>query len=88
MVKTQHHLFACRRLAQLTDQLGYLTETTLRKLAGVKSHNPIMWHWRQSEQATLCLTLKAYPGSGGQEQGRMLFLSTRPDATCFEWLSG
>ena len=25
----------CRQLAQLTNQLGYLTETTLRKLAGM-----------------------------------------------------
>jgi hypothetical protein len=25
----------CRQLAQLTNQLGYLTETTLRKLAGL-----------------------------------------------------
>lgn len=35
MLKIQLHASACRRLAQLTDQLGYLTETTLRKLAGI-----------------------------------------------------
>ena len=35
---------ACRRLAQLTDQLGYLTETTLRKLAGIGRYSLAMWH--------------------------------------------
>ena len=31
----------CRRMAQLTDQLGYLTETTLRKLAGDQWEEPV-----------------------------------------------